>query len=260
MERVKALIAKLQEQLDQNNDVSAMMLTVQLLQAELQHAAQGERPQLGSAKVAVVLPSFNSSHAKLSTEVAKKSEEVIVEVEREQFIKEAAVMVEKLQPAPVEKSQPAPVERPQPAPAPPTPKKPDPSIEWMFDAVREIPTLAHQIDFKEINDVIAKNGNGSTSLNDRLRSNGTEISDVIVDVPVRDLRKAIGINDRYVFVSELFRGDEVGYERSIKTINNFRILAEAQYWIERELKLKLGWDENKEIVKLFDQLVKRRFS
>jgi hypothetical protein len=61
-------------------------------------------------------------------------------------------------------------------------------------------------------------------------------------------------------VSELFRGDEVGYERSIKTINNFRILAEAQYWIERELKLKLGWDENKEIVKLFDQLVKRRFS
>ena len=83
---------------------------------------------------------------------------------------------------------------------------------------------------------------------------------MIVDVPVRDLRKAIGINDRYVFVSELFRGDEVGYERSIKTINNFRILAEAQYWIERELKLKLGWDENKEIVKLFDQLVKRRFS
>jgi hypothetical protein len=252
MERVKALIAKLQEQLDQNNDVSAMMLTVQLLQAELQHAAQGERPQLGSAKVAVVLPSYNSSQAKLSTEVAPKSEEIKVEVEREQFIKESSVIVEKTQPTLVEKTQPAP---PQPAP-----KKPDTSIQWVFDAVREIPTLAHQTDFKEINDVIAKNGNGATSLNDRLRSNGTELSDLIVDAPVRDLRKAIGINDRYVFVSELFRGDEVGYERSIKTINNFRILAEAQYWIERELKLKLGWDENKEIVKLFDQLVKRRFS
>lgn len=243
MERVKALITKLQEQLDQNNDVSAMMLTVQLLQAELQHAAQGERPQLGSAKVAVVLPSFNSSHAKLSTDVAPKSEEIKVEVEKEQFIQE----------------KPA-AQKPQPAPAQPATKKKDAPIEWVFDAVREIPTLAHQADFKEINDVIAKNGNGSTSLNDRLRSNGTELSDVIAEPPVRDLRKAIGVNDRYVFVSELFRGDEVGYERSIKTINNFRILAEAQYWIERELKLKLGWDENKEIVKLFDQLVKRRFS
>lgn len=244
MERVKALIAKLQEQLDQNNDVSAMMLTVQLLQAELQHASQGERPQLGSAKVAVVLPSFNSSQAKLSTEVASKSEEIKVEVEKEQFIQEKPVIASK----------------PQPAPAQPVAKKKEESIQWVFDAEREIPTLAHQSDFKEINDVIAKNGNGSTSLNDRLRSNGTELSDVIVDAPVRDLRKAIGINDRYVFVSELFRGDEVGYERSIKTINNFRILAEAQYWIERELKLKLGWDENKDIVKLFDQLVKRRFS
>lgn len=244
MERVKALIAKLQEQLDQNNDVSAMMLTVQLLQAELQHAAQGERPQLGSAKVAVVLPSYNTSQAKLSTAVSAKSEEIKVEVEKEQFIKEPVIAVQKTQPAP-----------PQPVT-----KKKDSSIEWVFDAVREIPTLAHQSDFKEINDVIAKNGNGNTSLNDRLRSNGTELGDLIVDAPVRDLRKAIGVNDRYVFVSELFRGDEVGYERSIKTINNFRILAEAQYWIERELKLKLGWDENKEIVKLFDQLVKRRFS
>jgi len=244
MERVKALIAKLQEQLDQNNDVSAMMLTVQLLQAELQHAAQGERPQLGSAKVAVVLPSFNSSQAKLSTDIAPKSEEIKVEVEKEQFLQEKPVVAPK----------------PQSAPVQPVTKKKEAPIEWVFDAVREIPTLAHQADFKEINDVIARNGNGSTSLNDRLRSNGAELSDLIVDAPVRDLRKAIGINDRYVFVSELFRGDEAGYERSIKTINNFRILAEAQYWIERELKLKLGWDENKDIVKLFDQLVKRRFS
>jgi hypothetical protein len=50
------------------------------------------------------------------------------------------------------------------------------------------------------------------------------------------------------------------YERSIKTINSFRILPEAQYWIERELKVKLGWDENKESTRHFYQLVKRRFS
>ena len=73
-------------------------------------------------------------------------------------------------------------------------------------------------------------------------------------------KKAIGINDRFVFINELFRGDEVMYERSLKTINGFRIMAEAEYWIERELKVKLGWDDMKETTRHFYQLVKRRFS
>jgi hypothetical protein len=58
----------------------------------------------------------------------------------------------------------------------------------------------------------------------------------------------------------LFRGDEPMYERSIKTINSFNIYPEAEYWMNRELKIKLGWDDTKEIVKHFYQLVKRRFA
>jgi hypothetical protein len=50
------------------------------------------------------------------------------------------------------------------------------------------------------------------------------------------------------------------YERSIKTINGFNIYGEAEFWIKRELKLKIGWPEDSEVVQLFDQLVKRRFS
>jgi hypothetical protein len=50
------------------------------------------------------------------------------------------------------------------------------------------------------------------------------------------------------------------YERSLKTINGFRILPEAEYWMERELKVKLGWDENNPTTRHFYQLVKRRFS
>jgi len=50
------------------------------------------------------------------------------------------------------------------------------------------------------------------------------------------------------------------YDRSIKTINSFNIYGEAELWIKRELKLKLGWNENSDVVHSFDQLVKRRFS
>jgi hypothetical protein len=80
------------------------------------------------------------------------------------------------------------------------------------------------------------------------------------ETPIKDLRKAIGINDRFLFINELFRGDENMYERCIKTINNFNIYPEAEYWITRELKVKLGWKDDSETANHFYQLVKRRFT
>jgi hypothetical protein len=130
---------------------------------------------------------------------------------------------------------------------------------WMGgDPLVEVPTLSHQPNNREINDLI---GTSSTSINDKLKTGSTaELGTVLKASPVKELRKAIGVNDRFVFISELFRGDEAMYERSIKTINNFRILPEAEYWMERELKIKLGWDDSREIVQHFYQLVRRRFS
>jgi hypothetical protein len=129
---------------------------------------------------------------------------------------------------------------------------------WMGDPLIEIPTLSHQPGNKEINDLI---GNSNNSINDKLRSGSqAELGSVLKGTPVKELRKAIGVNDRFVFINELFRGDEPMYERSIKTINNFRILPEAEYWMERELKIKLGWDDSRDIVQHFYQLVRRRFS
>ncbi len=132
--------------------------------------------------------------------------------------------------------------------------------QWPFDPLAEKPTDRFTLSQKsrEVNDVI---GTGSaSSLNDKLRSDVVDLKSTLNDSPVRDLRKAIGLNDRYVFINQLFRGDEVMYERSLKTINGFRILPEAEYWMERELKVKLGWDENRETTRHFYQLVKRRFS
>jgi hypothetical protein len=138
-------------------------------------------------------------------------------------------------------------------------EKPQDRGVWPFDPLAEKPTDRFTLSqkSKEVNDVI---GTGSTSLNDKLKSDVSDLKSALNDSPVRDLRKAIGVNDRYVFINQLFRGDEVMYERSLKTINGFRILPEAEYWMERELKVKLGWDENNQTTRHFYQLVKRRFS
>ena len=138
--------------------------------------------------------------------------------------------------------------------------KPSEKGQWPFEPFAEKPTDRFTLSqrTREVNDVIGNNA--SSSLNDKLRSDVVDLKSTLNDSPVRDLKKAIGVNDRYVFINQLFRGDEVMYERSLKTINGFRILPEAEYWMERELKVKLGWDENRETTRHFYQLVKRRFS
>jgi hypothetical protein len=76
---------------------------------------------------------------------------------------------------------------------------------------------------------------------------------------IADLKKGIAINDRFRFIKSLFRGDETLFDRSVKTINNFNILQEAEYWMQRELLIKLGWNEEDELVQQFYHLVRRRF-
>lgn len=129
-------------------------------------------------------------------------------------------------------------------------------LDMVFDPMTEIPTLSHQPREKEVNDAAIL----AESLNDKLKQGKTELVEILKETPVKDLRKAIGINDRFLFINELFRGDEAMYERSIKTINSFNIYPEAEYWISRELKIKVGWSNDNPTVKHFDHLVKRRFS
>jgi hypothetical protein len=139
----------------------------------------------------------------------------------------------------------------------PKPKaKNNSQLDIRFDPMNEIPTFSQYKIGKEVNETVGH----QESFNDRLKENRTELMHSLKETPIRDLRKGIGINDRFVFISELFRGDEPMYERSIKTINSFNIYPEAEYWMNRELKIKLGWDDTKEIVKHFYQLVKRRFA
>jgi len=220
MDRIQNLIAKLKEQADQNAEASQMLATVQLIQNELAGAAPTPKV-LGTSKVAVVMPA-SAIPQQYEKYIPRSSEEPVKEVKEKVLIADGQVSV-------VEKNG---------------------QLDMVFDPMKEIPTLAQQV----------KENKESSSLNDRLKQGATELVEVLKETPIKDLRKAIGINDRFLFINDLFRGDESTYERSIRTINGFNIFAEAEYWISRELKVKLGWNAEDPAVILFDQLVKRRFS
>ena len=228
MERVGTLINKLKEQFEQHADADKLAITAQLLLAELPH--NHVQSSIGR-KISVVLPSVTGSVP--STEKDNKVDlPELVNLEKELL----------------------------------------PANNWLFETTQEIPTLSHQntIDavspvkvpapLPEVFEFNTTLANQVESLNEKLKEERVEVATVLQGAPIRDLKKAIGVNDRFLFVNDLFRGDENMYERSIKTINGFSIYPEAQYWIQRELKVKLSWPDNSESVKLFDLLIRRRFS
>lgn len=252
MERIQALIAQLKELADRRADPAQMMLLVQLIQQELS-AHQHTPRTLGTSKVAVLMPGRSTQHTgqqvweKYAPKPAAVSEvvaditTVAAPVPKPQVVQPPVVPQPEVPEPVVQKPV---VQEPVPA-APPPVHVPD----LNYDPLVEIPTLSQQV--KQVE---------PESINDRLKQTKTELAEVLKESPIKDLRKAIGINDRFLFINELFRGDEAMYERSIKTINGFNIYPEAEYWISRELKTKLGWNSDHPSVLQFDQLVKRRFS
>ena len=93
-----------------------------------------------------------------------------------------------------------------------------------------------------------------------IRIPNTELQEKLALDPIKDLKAAIGINDKFQFTATLFNGDEKAFEMAVKTINGFKIYAEAQFWIKSNLREQNKWDETAEVVKAFDLLVKRRFA
>jgi hypothetical protein len=88
----------------------------------------------------------------------------------------------------------------------------------------------------------------------------TELQEVLALEPIKDMKAAIGINDKFQFTATLFNGDEKAFEIAVKTINGFKIYAEAQFWIKSNLREQNKWDETAIEVKAFDLLVRRRFA
>jgi len=244
MERIQVLISKLKDQFEQNADTAQMLVTVQLLQTELSQKQSTGKQFLGTSKVAVVLPKAASAPAPVYSSPEFERYGPKTAVAEVTIVSEPEIAVqEKTEKHTTNKNG-------------HNGRKKESSMN-VFDPLVEIPTLSHQKGVKEINETVADK---QESLNDKLRKQHSDLGEILKGTPIKDLRKAIGINDRFVFISDLFRGDEPMYERSIKTINGFNIFAEAEYWINRELIVKLGWDSDSDTVVHFYQLVKRRFS
>ena len=84
------------------------------------------------------------------------------------------------------------------------------------------------------------------------------IQDKFNHLKIDDIRKAIGINEKFRFINELFKGDMNEYNESIDNLNSFTSLAEAEKYL-LTYKIRYEWDEDVEAYKEFMNLVERRY-
>lgn len=76
--------------------------------------------------------------------------------------------------------------------------------------------------------------------------------------PIRDLKSVIGINDKFLFVNELFGGSMEKYNKSIENLNDLKTLNGALIYLN-ELKIELQWNSSNEAYKKLKDLVSRKF-
>lgn len=77
--------------------------------------------------------------------------------------------------------------------------------------------------------------------------------------PISDLSDAIGLNQKFLFMNELFEGENNLYKEAINALNNFASYFEADEYIN-VLRSRHNWDTTSKSVKDFIEIVERRYS
>ena len=128
----------------------------------------------------------------------------------------------------------------------------------LLDAIEE---HVEEFDLEDgTNHAIEKpNLDNSTSINDSFASGAPEktVADKLRQQPITDLKSAIGLNQKFLFMNDLFEGENEKFNDAINKINSFKTLQEALAYIDREISS--AWDKENSSVINFMDLVERRF-
>ncbi len=76
---------------------------------------------------------------------------------------------------------------------------------------------------------------------------------------ITNIKKAIGINEKFLFINELFNGNMQEYNQVLDKLNSINDVNDAGSFID-ELKLKNNWKTEEDSFIRFMEVIKRKFS
>ena len=96
------------------------------------------------------------------------------------------------------------------------------------------------------------------TLGEKMMGEDNSLAAKLQQNPVPDLKSVIGINDKFLFVNELFGGSMEKYNKSIENLNDLKTLNGAMIYLN-ELKIELQWNSSNEAYLKLKELISRKF-
>ncbi len=97
------------------------------------------------------------------------------------------------------------------------------------------------------------------SLNDLLaKTNGK--ADEPLKAPIADLKQAISLNEKLLFIKDLFNGYNLAYSEAIDIVNKMNSFEAADGFLQNNYAAKNNWATKQATVDQFYELLNRRFS
>ncbi len=173
---------------------------------------------------------------------AEQKEEIIENEEEEQVENETVVEQELFAREPETEETPLPPEPPKK----PTYKKPTIEPEQKEEVIKTTLDLFSDMPGESLGETIAP-------------ADEPTVAERLQKSQISDLRKAIGINEKFQFINELFNGDLGKYNKAIDELNSFSSLDGAKTYLF-ELHVEYQWaDDNPALLKL-NELLERKFA
>jgi hypothetical protein len=141
-----------------------------------------------------------------------------------------------------------------------TTKKPETKEAIRPTEVQEPKVAATVIEKSESTAAIVEEASNPVSLNEKIKQDGgtQRLGDKLQQTAIKDLRVAISINQRFLFINSLFDGRTEVFNETLEKIEAAPTGYAAKE-IEKELVQRHGWDVEDKNVLQFSNLIERRF-
>jgi hypothetical protein len=146
-----------------------------------------------------------------------------------------------------------------PAPEPPAPEPFAPEPKATSAPIKEPDRSQPAEKYQRITFDLFSEGAAGTTLADRLKEGQEKrVADKLKENIATDFRTSIGINDKFLFINELFEGNMRIYDEALQKLNASTTMAQADILL-LDLKIVYNWDSESPTVKKFVELVRRKF-
>lgn len=178
-----------------------------------------------------------------------------------------------VQPSPSEQSQPVSEEKPQPAPAnsgtfvesrpsQETASYAEPVVKEVIIEQKEIVVETNQPSVEPpkpsrpltLNELIQQQKQAGVSNTQKFATSSASSAD-----KVTDLKSAISLNDKLLFIKDLFNGYSLAYSEAIELLNRFDNFSEADAFLQTNYAMKNGWSQKSQTVEKLYIVLRKRF-